>query len=213
MAETAKRQGRATPDRQEAEPVEEGGALELRPHWRAMGQVEAMRVFGPEVLERLAEGETLTAICRFATKTDPDGTQGLEPRPYDSFPTRRAVYGWCEYDAEFAGHFAHARALGDEALEDEAIAIAEDNSQDFVPTPFGMRLDTEHVQRAKLRIWTRFQLIDRRKGGGRPGTEAAAKGARKAAPTRILVVGVEPKGVAGVSRVIDGESSPVEREP
>lgn len=193
-------------DRQVAEDVDTQTLPVPRRHWTQLAHDEAMRAYGPEILNRLSEGETLTSICKFELRKDvASGEPVLEFRDPGSFPGRSTVYDWCDYDSEFAGRFARARMLGDEALEDEAMAIAEDNSQDWVATPNGMRLNTEHVQRAKLRIETRFQLIDRRKNG-RPGSDAAAKGKPKVTPTRILVVGIEPKGMAGPSRDIDGQA-------
>lgn len=199
-------------DRQVAEDVDAQALPVPRRHWRQLAHDEAMRAYGPEILDRLSEGETLTCICKFEARLDPVTLAPyLAARDPGSFPGRSTVYDWCDYDSEFAGRFARARMLGDEALEDEAMAIANDNSQDWVPTPQGMRLNTEHVQRSKLRIDTMFQLIDRRKNG-RPGSDAAAKGKPKVTPTRILVVGIEPKGMAGPSRDIEGQAVRVDDE-
>lgn len=199
-------------DRQVAEDVDAQALPVPRRHWTQLAHDEAMRAYGPEILNRLAEGESLTCICKFEARLDPvTESVHLVMRLPGSFPGRSTVYDWCDYDSDFAGRFARARVMGDEALEDEALAIAEDNSQDWVATERGMRLNVEHIQRAKLRIETRFQLIDRRKNG-RPGSDAAAKGKPKATPTRILVVGIEPKGMAGPSRDIEGQAVRVDQD-
>lgn len=60
-----------------------------------------------QICERLAEGETLSSICR---------DKGM--------PKRTAVYDWMMQNKEFNEHIARARELGFDALADEALRIA-----------------------------------------------------------------------------------------
>lgn len=72
-------------------------------------------------------------------------------------------YRWLDDDADLQGRFARAREIGQEEIFEETLEIADDSSNDYVDreTKSGtMRvLDDEHVQRSKLRIWTRLQLL------------------------------------------------------
>ncbi len=67
-------------------------------------------------------------------------------------------------------------------------------------------LDTEHVQRSKLRIWACEQLLARAKIGGSLADEAAGRGASKALPPVIQVVGIEPKGQYQPGAALQGEA-------
>ncbi len=90
---------------------------------------------------RLAEGETLRAICR-----DP------------AMPDKATVLRWLGdgEKAAFRDQYAHAREMQADALFDEALAIADDGSGDWITDGGGKKtLDHEHVQRSRLRVDTR----------------------------------------------------------
>lgn len=169
--------------------------------YRQMSQAEAIHAFWPEIERRISEGETLSAVCRYRLEdgTRPDGRpcKVKHLREPDTFPSRTVIYDWCEAHPDIARRFARARALCDERWEDEAIEIAEDASRDYVQTDTGALIfDSEHVQRSKLRIWARQQLIDRRKSR-RPSERAEVLGqlqtkggGRLQEP--VAVIGVEP---------------------
>lgn len=61
-----------------------------------------------EILERIADGETLRAICR-----------------NDHMPSWRTFYDWLREDEELNTRFAHARDLGFDIIAEEALAIAD----------------------------------------------------------------------------------------
>lgn len=86
----------------------------------------------PKICDRLAEGETLSAICQ---------KEGIP---------RRTVNGWRQEDGEIAKQFKIARAEFIETHADACIEIADNEST-----------EQGAVQRDKLRIWTRMQLIAR----------------------------------------------------
>lgn len=96
-----------------------------------------------EICIRLAEGESLRAICR---------------DPY--MPDKATVLRWALFDEEFRDHYAHARALQAEGQADELVEIADDGTNDWMEklakngeTFLGM--NSEHIQRSKLRVDTR----------------------------------------------------------
>lgn len=78
--------------------------------------------------------------------------------------SKSAFYDWVNDDAEFAGRIARAREIGFDAIADEALEIADDASNDWMKRQRqdGMDddvLNSEHVQRSKLRIDTRLKLL------------------------------------------------------
>lgn len=102
-----------------------------------------------ELLMRLAEGETLTAICR---------SMGMRPR---------TVYSWTESHPDFAERFKAAREFGDCVIEDEAIDLADERNPDEIidESETGMRKRTaDNVARSRLRVETRLKVVARRKG-------------------------------------------------
>lgn len=99
------------------------------------------------ICERLGEGETLVSICR-----DED------------MPGRRTVGDWRKANPEFAKAYDEAMLQGCHALLDETLEIADDGSQDYTTDKDGNPVfDSEHVQRSKLRIWARHELIKRKR--------------------------------------------------
>ena len=94
-----------------------------------------------KLCRRLAEGETLRAVCGEA-----------------SMPDKSTVLRWLADDrkAAFRDQYARAREMRADALFDEALEIADDTSDDWITTEGGKRvLDHEHVQRSRLRVDTR----------------------------------------------------------
>lgn len=61
-----------------------------------------------EICRRIAEGETLSQICRD-----------------DHMPVRRAVYDWMEARKDFAARFARAREFGFDVIAEETLKIAD----------------------------------------------------------------------------------------
>ena len=90
---------------------------------------------------RLAEGETLRAICRD-----------------QAMPDKATVLRWLadKAKADFRDQYAHARDMQADALFDEALEIADDVSGDWSTDKDGKKvLDHEHIQRSRLRVDTR----------------------------------------------------------
>ncbi len=93
------------------------------------------------IAERVAEGETLSAVCR------------------DLGVQRRTVNRIRRKDPEIGALFEEAKSDGYDAIADECIAIADDGSRDYVQTDGGVMVDHDHVNRSKLRIETRLKLL------------------------------------------------------
>jgi len=92
-----------------------------------------------EIVERLAQGEPMAAICRSA----------------DYLPDVNTVLDWCGNDAVFAGRVARAREVGGDALAVQALMIADEapgRCEDG-------RIDPASVADKKLRFESRMKLL------------------------------------------------------
>lgn len=95
------------------------------------------------VLARVGKGEPLAAICRG-----------------EGMPCVSSVYDWLNQDEAMAGRFARAREEGFDALAAECLEIADDPSKDYRTNDRGeLLVDSDHIQRSKLRIETRLKLL------------------------------------------------------
>lgn len=90
------------------------------------------------IVEWIATGKTLREWCR--QKDNPAWT---------------TVYAWLEKDQEFAERFARARVLGEQAISEQCLEIADEHP----PSNDEGRTDAGYVAWQKNRIWTRTQLL------------------------------------------------------
>lgn len=134
-------------------------------------------VYTPEtaraICERIADGETLRSICKDA-----------------AMPAASTVRGWALDDVD--GFFAlstRAYTLGFEEQAEQCFEIADDTSNDWTPssdpTNPAARFNSEHVQRARLRIDTRMRLL----GKWAPkkyGDKLAVGGADDLPPIKVM---------------------------
>ena len=100
-----------------------------------------------KICQRLAEGESLRAICRD-----------------QAMPDKATVLRWLgdEKNAGFRDQYAHAREMQADRFAEEILEIADDTSEDWSTDKDGKKtLDHEHVQRSRLRIDTRKWLMAR----------------------------------------------------
>ena len=104
-----------------------------------------------DICNRLMQGESLRQICA-----------GNEPPA-----VRRTILYWLANKQEFRQLYAAAREIQADLLAEEILAIADQNEEDWVKKAKRGSADeqlvfnTEHVQRAKLRIDARKWLIAR----------------------------------------------------
>ena len=109
------------------------------------GSIEYDPVLAEDILERLADGDSVASICRG-----------------EGMPDERSVRRWARNDADFGDQYAIARRLGYEKRADELLEIADGSSADWIETENGKRiLNTVHVNRARLMIETRKWLLSK----------------------------------------------------
>lgn len=99
-------------------------------------------VIAAKICERLSDGIPLREICR-----------------QDGMPPWQTVYSWMERDVSLVEAIARAREIGYDALAEECLKIADDGTNDYVEGERGPQLNSEHIQRSKLRIETRLKLL------------------------------------------------------
>ena len=129
-----------------------------------------------EIVERIAQGQTLRSICLDNDKR---------------FPEWRTVYDWMEADPDFSARIARARETGHDAIAEEALAIANQ------PLPGIETEEDEHgnvtkIKRGdmlghrKLQIETRLKLLAKwnpKKYGERASMELTGKDGAPLNPT------------------------------
>src|SRR5262245_55391125 len=97
-----------------------------------------------EICRRLAEGETLRAICRDI-----------------GMPAESTVRAWAVDDRDgFSAQYTRAREIGYLGMADEVLEIADDSAQDVTERAGadGQAIEVvnhENIQRARLRVDTR----------------------------------------------------------
>lgn len=95
----------------------------------------------------IADGKTLREFCR-----------------QDGMPTWRTVYNWLDEDKEFSARIAHARELGEDAISQECMAIADtplegtETKVDGNGTVVEMKR-SDMLGHRKLQIETRLKLL------------------------------------------------------
>ncbi len=144
---TVKRTGQSSPKVVSASPESTGSKTEAPARGRGRPSKYTPELVA-EIVHRIAQGEPLRQIC-------------LD----DHMPHWTVVYDWEKADKEFSLRIAQARELGEEAIAQECLEIADDDSRDWEMVRdkdgqvTGIKVDGEHVQRSKLRIETRLKLL------------------------------------------------------
>lgn len=133
------------------------------------------------ICRRLAEGETLMAICR---------GKGM--------PARRTVYDWLEAHAAFQARYRAAREQQLETWAEEIVELAD---------TLAAEPDREQLARTKLRIEVRQWLLQRL--AGRSEAEPASGAGRQRRPVVIQVVtGIARPGDRAVALPAPKDSAP-----
>lgn len=103
-----------------------------------------------EVVDWLATGKTIRDYCR-----------------QEGRPCNEAVYRYlANAGEEVDTRIVRARARGCEAIAEQVVAIADDSSGDTTVDEKGnVRVDSEFVQRSKLRVETRLRLMSKWNSG------------------------------------------------
>lgn len=105
---------------------------------------------GTEICRRLADGESLNAICKD-----------------DEMPAESTVRSWAlDQDHPIAANYARARELGYLKMADEMLEIADDGTRDYTQRenkdgePYTV-VDQDHISRSRLRVETRKWIVAR----------------------------------------------------
>lgn len=97
------------------------------------------------ICERIADGESLRAIC-------------LD----EEMPNKSTVFRWLVAFPDFATKYAHAREAQADTLVDELIGIADDGRNDsYTDAEGNVRVDHDVVARSKLRVATRQWVAEK----------------------------------------------------
>ncbi len=108
-------------------------------------------VVAEKICELLSEGVPLREICRM-----------------EGMPAWRNIYFWMARDDDLSAHIARAREMGYDNIAEECLDIADNSNNDWMNREVRNArgqievqrvVDTEHIQRSKLRIETRLKLL------------------------------------------------------
>lgn len=117
-----------------------------------------------EIIERISEGESVRSIFRDEK---------------ESLPSRTEFYNWLSENTLFVDQYTRACDVRSDLIFDEMFEIADDGSNDFMKKQIAEDieievLNTEHIQRSRLRIETRKWALSKmnpKKYGDRIATE------------------------------------------
>jgi hypothetical protein len=136
----------------------------------------------------VSEGEPLRQICR-----------------EEGMPAWRTVYQWRDAHKDFDAAIARARIPGFDAIAEETLEISDDSGADFIETDKGPVFNSEHVQRAKLRIETRLKLLAKW-DPKRYGEKLALGGADDLPPIRTMSDDQLLARIAALQAKLDGKA-------
>lgn len=100
-----------------------------------------------QIEDWLCEGKTLRSFCR-----------------QDGKPSFGTVYAWIKKIDGFAERLERAREIGADAISEECMEIMDDSTNDYMERMASNgesypALNAEHIQRSKLRVWGRLELL------------------------------------------------------
>lgn len=136
-----------------------------------------------EICERIVNGESLSAICRD-----------------ESMPCVSTVYRWIDENNEFKDRYVRAREDQADTLSDELLEIADNSTNDYMERQEGgVVLNSENIQRSKLRVDTRKWIASKLKPK-KYGDKTAIVGDRDADPINVDVTDRTLNNVAFLMR-------------
>lgn len=102
---------------------------------------------GDLICSELADGKSMRAVCL-----------------PDEMPDKATVFRWIRTKKGFRDQYARAKEESADALTDEMLDIADDSNLDYTKTDEdGVKLNSENIQRSRLRIDTRKWLASKLK--------------------------------------------------
>jgi hypothetical protein len=96
------------------------------------------------IIELLAGGTFLREIARMP-----------------GMPSTQAIRNWRKADPDFDKEIEAARLEGTDAIFESSLQIADDGRNDYIDVDGVRRVDTDHIQRSKLRVDTRMRLAEK----------------------------------------------------
>ena len=97
------------------------------------------------ICERLADGESLRAICRD-----------------DSMPSQPTIFKWLGQQEQFSKQYARAREAQADAMADDILAISDDGLNDtYIDEHGNKRTDQDVIGRSRLRVDARKWLASK----------------------------------------------------
>lgn len=95
--------------------------------------------------ERVAQGESVRSICRD-----------------DDFPELKTIFRWISKHEDFRQHYDKAKEMAMYAMAEEMLEIADNGTNDvYVDDEGKVRVDTDVIQRSRLRVDTRKWLMSK----------------------------------------------------
>ncbi|MCW1887696.1 hypothetical protein OKA04_23365 [Luteolibacter flavescens] len=183
--------GKAVVARKQAKKVagKQAGAVKVGPSKRGSAPRSQERkpgrptifsqVLADRICELLAEGKSMREICS-------DG----------AMPHRDTVREWRKSHEGFSGQYARACEDGSDLMVEDMLRLADDKSQDLVPSEFGPKPNIAAVQRSKVQIDVRMWILSKREPdrfGPKVQTEISGKGGK---PMELVIT---PESIAKIA--------------
>lgn len=96
------------------------------------------------IIELLAAGKFLREIARMP-----------------GMPSTQAIRNWRKADPDFDKEIEAARLEGCDVIAESCMQIADDGTNDYYDDDGVRKVDTDHIQRSKLRVDTRLRLLEK----------------------------------------------------
>lgn len=96
------------------------------------------------ICERIAEGESLRAICAA-----------------EEMPNKATVFRWLANNKAFSDQYARARESQADLMADEILEIADETERDTILTDSGEKPNAEWISRSRLRVDARKWLASK----------------------------------------------------
>jgi hypothetical protein len=76
-------------------------------------------------------------------------------------PDKATLFRWLAANEHFRDQYTRAKEVMAEAMAEDILDISDDGTNDYYAAEDGLRPDTEHIQRSKLRVDTRKWLLSK----------------------------------------------------
>lgn len=149
-----------------------------------------------QIVERISNGEPLRQICRD-----------------DGMPAWRTVYEWQKANTEFYARIAHAREMGEEAIAQECLLIADNPQigQKTISKATGIEItEADMIEHRRLQIDTRLKLLAKwnpRKWGEKMAIGGAAELPPVETKSTLDVSGLSTQALAEIMRLKDAANA------